>query len=71
VTAASHVFRRALPGGGELVMAAGSELPGVARDDLLVSMQATPVAIAAALSRDDVRDLVQALDDWLFDSRPT
>lgn len=69
MTAAAHVFRRALPGGGELVMAT-AELPG-ARGDLLVSMQASPVAIAAALSRDDVRDLVQALDDWLFDSRPT
>jgi hypothetical protein len=71
VTAAAHVFRRALPGGGELLIGAGAELPGLAREDLLVSLQVHPTAIAAALSRDDVRDLVQALDDWLYDSRPT
>jgi hypothetical protein len=37
---------------------------------LVVTLQQHPVAIARHLSRDDVRDLVQVLDDWLFDSRP-
>lgn len=29
-----------------------------------------PPIIVVRVERDDVRDLVQALDDWLFDSRP-
>lgn len=70
---ASPVYRRPLPGAGELTLtqddliAAGAGLGG---PGLVVSMAAHPVTIAGVLSRDEVRDLVQALDDWLLDSRP-
>lgn len=61
--AAAEVFRRVLPCGGTV------ELDGIA-GDLVVTLTVAPVAIAAPLSRDDVQQLAQALDDWLYDSRP-
>lgn len=38
---------------------------------LAISMHCGPVALLLGISRDEVRDLVQALDDWLYESRPS
>lgn len=38
------------------------------RLEVLASMP--PAEVIVILERDDVRELVQTLDDWLFDSRP-
>lgn len=37
---------------------------------LAVAVQFRGVALSIRLTRDDVRDLVQGLDEWLYDSRP-
>jgi peptidyl-tRNA hydrolase len=37
---------------------------------LLIGLQVQHVAVTASISRDEVRELVTALDEWLFDSRP-
>jgi hypothetical protein len=37
---------------------------------IVLTVQEHPVTIARFLTRDDVRQLVQALDDYLLDSRP-
>lgn len=37
---------------------------------LVVSLQQTPVAIAGQVPRSAIQHLVQALDDFLYDSRP-
>jgi hypothetical protein len=51
------------------------ELEGVARDvtdpqGLVLSVATDPVAIAAPVPRSAIQHLVQALDDFLYDSRP-
>lgn len=42
-----------------------------ASGSLLITLSHQALVLAVELQRDQVRDLVQALDDWLFDSRPT
>ena len=37
---------------------------------LAMGMQFRGVSLSIRLTRDDVRDLVQGLDEWLYDSRP-
>jgi hypothetical protein len=37
---------------------------------LSIGLQVDQVAVTASISRDDVRELALALEDWLFDSRP-
>ena len=37
---------------------------------LAMGMQFRGVALSIRLTRDDVRDLVRGLDEWLYDSRP-
>jgi hypothetical protein len=37
---------------------------------IVLTVQEHPVTIARFLTRDEVRELVTALDEWLFDSRP-
>jgi hypothetical protein len=60
------LFERPLAGGGLLVVDRDADHPA----QLVVSLMTHPVAIAGPISRDDVQQLAQALDDWLFDSRP-
>ena len=46
-------------------------LDDVAADGpLALAVQFRGVALSIRLTRDDVRDLVQGLDEWLYDSRP-
>jgi hypothetical protein len=59
--------------GGHLAVARNdvlAEAVGVA-PGLVVTLGQPPVMVARFLTREDVRELAQALDDWLFDSRPT
>lgn len=37
---------------------------------LALAVQFRGVALSMRLTRDDVRGLVQGLDEWLYDSRP-
>lgn len=37
---------------------------------LALALQFRGVALTIRLTRDDVRGLVQGLDEWLYDSRP-
>ena len=37
---------------------------------LALAMQFRGVALSIQLTRDDVRDLVEGLDGWLYESRP-
>jgi hypothetical protein len=61
------VFARPLAGGSRFVLAPDTADPR----QLVVSMTTQPVAIIARLCRADVQDLALALEDWLYDSRPT
>lgn len=38
---------------------------------LQLAAQFASVTISIGLTRDDVQELAQALDEWLYDSRPT
>jgi hypothetical protein len=42
----------------------------VVEDRLQLAAQFDHITVAIGLTRDDVRHLVDALDGWLFDSRP-
>jgi hypothetical protein len=68
------LFHRPLRGGGDLTIVQDdqvSERRYVEGPSLIVYMQTHPAVIGGAISRDDVQELVQALDDWLYDSRPS
>ena len=39
--------------------------------ELTVAGMSGPPLVVVRVERDEVRDLVQSLDDWLYDSRPT
>ena len=39
-------------------------------DRLQLAAQFASVTVTIGLTRDDVRQLVQGLDEWLYDSRP-
>jgi hypothetical protein len=41
------------------------------RDRLQLTAQYDSVSVSIGLTRDDVRHLVAALDDWLYVSRPS
>jgi hypothetical protein len=60
-------FLTGLTGGGTLRL----DQDDVDPKRLLVTLTTQPVAIAGAITRDEVQELAQALDDWLYDSRPT
>jgi uncharacterized membrane protein (DUF4010 family) len=65
--------RRHVETGGMLAVARNdvlAEAVGVA-PGLVVTLGQPPVMVARFLTREDVRELAQVLDDWLFDSRPT
>lgn len=60
------LYRLDLAGGG--VLTVGRDLTDP--QGLVVAVAQPPVAIAAPVPRSAIQHLVQALDDFLYDSRP-
>lgn len=67
MSAPAPLYALELAGGGLLTVARDTADP----QGLVVSVQHHPVAIAAPVPRSQIQHLVQALDDFLYDSRPT
>jgi hypothetical protein len=66
MTAPSPLYALELEGGGVLTVARDVSDP----QGLVLSVATHPVAIAAPVPRSAIQHLVQALDDFLYDSRP-
>lgn len=62
----THVATAQEPHGGELVIRQDPAAPG----GLLLSAAADGIAVTVSLSRDQVQNITQALDGWLYESRP-
>lgn len=60
------LYRLPLEGGGMLTVSPDLADP----QGLMVAITVAPVAVAAPVSRDAIRLLVETLDDFLYDSRP-